>query len=105
MTGEEDGKEEIVAEEVPVTIAEEKGNDDDAKKAVEVKEETESPIVTGQQSSAEDETEEPQGEKQPHEEQSEEEPSKEKQPKEEQLKEEQSKDELKVWNPNGTDKE
>ena len=110
VTGEEDGKEEIVAEEVPVTIAEEKGNDDDAKKAVEVKEDTESPIVTGQQSSAEDETEESQGEEQPHGEQSEEEPSKEKQPKEDQLKEEelkeeQSKDELKVWNPNGTDKE
>ena len=110
VTGEEDEKEEIVAEEVPVTIAEEKDNDDDEKKAVEVKEETESPVVAGQQSSAEDETEEPQGEKQPHEEQSEEEPSKEEQPeedqlKEEELKEEQSKDELKIWNPNGTDKE
>lgn len=110
VTGEGDEKEEIVAEEVPVTIAEEKDNDDDAKKAVEVKEETESPVVAGQQSSAEVEIVEPQGEEQPHEEQSEEEPSKEEQPEEDQLKEEefkeeQSKDELKVWNPNGTDKE
>lgn len=109
-TGEGDEKEEIVAEEVPVTIAEEKENDDDAKKSVEVKEENGSPVVTEQQPSAEVEIVEPQGEEQPHEEQSEEEPSKEKQPKEDQLKEEelkeeQSKDELKVWNPNGTDKE
>ena len=109
VTGEGDEKEEIVAEEVPVTIAEEKDNDD-TKKAVEVKEETESPVVTEQQPSAEVEIVEPQGEEQPHEEQSEEEPSKEEQPeedqlKEEELKEEQSKDELKVWNPNGTDKE
>lgn len=108
-TGEGDEKEEIIAEEVPVTIAEEKENDD-TKKAVEVKEETESPVVTEQQPSAEVEIVEPQGEEQPHKEQSEEEPSKEKQPKEDQLKEEelkeeQSKDELKVWNPNGTDKE
>lgn len=76
-TGEGDEKEEIIAEEVPVTIAEEKDNDDDTKKVVEVKEETESPVAAGQQPSAE----------------------------EEQLKEEQSKDELKEWNPNGTDKE
>lgn len=107
VTG-EDGEEEIVAEKVPVTIAEEKDNDDDnndAKKAAEVKEETESPVVTEQQPSAEVEIEESQGEEQPYEEQSEEELSKEKQTEGDQLKEEQSKDELKVWNPNGTDKE
>lgn len=104
-TGEDDEKEETVVEEVPVTIAKEKDNDDDTKKAVEVKEETESPVIAGQQPSAEVEIVEPQGEEQSHEEQSEEEPSKEEQPKEEQLKEEQSKDELKEWNPNGTDKE